>query len=170
MTDDTHRNPAGHSDPAGSGTLDLATSALREYTRDRWVEVSDRILATALTATRRARPVRATAPGGTVQVSEQVIVTYLRAAVDVAVPGVAVHRIDVTLVNEDTFETVIVQIAVQYGLEVLPAAHRIRGIATRVLHELLGPEAGPVTVRVTHVHVSDVTRGDPATTDSGLDN
>jgi hypothetical protein len=165
--DDGRVRPGDHAAEGDAAAADpqirLATEALRQYSRDRWVEVSDRVLTAALTAPRRSRPVRAHAPGGDLHVSEQVLIAYLRAAVDGAVPGTAVNRISIALSGRDTFESVVIQILVRYRLPVLPAADRIREIATRVLDDLLGH--GAADVRVTHVHVGDVTTGDPATTD-----
>lgn len=51
-----------------------AAAAPRIHADERWVEISDRVLAKALTVTRRSRPSRAANSGGRVKVSEQVLV------------------------------------------------------------------------------------------------
>jgi len=138
-----------------------ATALLRERVDERWVEISDRVLTKALAATRRSQPVRAVAPGGPVTVSEQVLVAYLRDAVDGHVPGSAVERIYVEVEDRDAFARVIIEAIAQYGEALLPIADQIHALAASELRALLGPLAPQVSVRATHVHFSDVVLGDP---------
>lgn len=140
----------------GLDRLAAAAAGLRERTDPRWVEISDRVLAKVLTATRRSLPVQAMAQSGPVHVSEQVLVSYLRDAVQDHVPGCHVRAINVHLVGRDTFESVTIQVVVRYGEEILPIADRVHQLAAARLDELLGPAAPSVQVRATHVHVSDV--------------
>ena len=140
-----------------------AAQSLRARVDPRWVEISDRVLAKVLTATRRSHPVRAAARTGPVHVSEQVLIAYLRDAIDGQVPGSALAGVHVEIEGRDTFSGVTIQVLVQYGRPILPMADRIHEIAAGRLAELLGALAPPVDVRATHVHVSDVTRGDPQT-------
>ena len=140
-----------------------AAQSLRRHTDARWVEVSSTILSSALRATRRSRPVRAGAPGGTVHISEQVIVSYLREALDGHIPGTAIAGIHLDIADHDTFNGVLIDMIIQYGTEILPVADHTRAIAATVLEELLGPLADGIYIRTSHVHVSDVTTHDPQT-------
>ncbi|GAA3602767.1 hypothetical protein GCM10022223_18170 [Kineosporia mesophila] len=161
-TQEPRRADAASGSPANTQTLiDLASRALTEHADQRWVEVAPRVLSTALRATRRSLPVRAHAPGGTVHVSEQVIVAYLHDALDGHTPGTAVAGIHVNIAGQDTFTGVLIELIVQYGTAILPAADRIRAQAATVLLELLGPAATAINVQTSHIHVSDITTQDP---------
>jgi len=94
-----------------------------------------------------------------VHVSQQVVVGYLRDAVD-AVDDCEVVTIRVDS-DGDVCTGVVIALAVRYGTPLIPLADRVRERAEGRLQELLGPVAPPVTVAHLHVHVVDVTRGDP---------
>lgn len=141
--------------------LATAAQSLRTHEDSRWVEVSSRILSTALRATRRSRTVLAQAPGGPVHISEHVIITYLRDALDGPVAGTAVAAIHLDITGRDVFSGVLIELIVQYGTPILPVADLIHARATAVLLDLLGPAATAIHVRTSHVHVSDVTVHDP---------
>lgn len=164
-------NPTDRTRPTDDGSerddavLLRATEALRAVDDDRWVEVAPRVLQAALGASRRTRPVRASAASGPLQISDQVIVSYLRDALDGAVPGTAVDRITVRLAGRDTFDGLLIEMLVQYGVAVIPVADRVREIAADVLRRL-GVESVEVSISTTHVHVLDVTRADPHTHDA----
>jgi hypothetical protein len=164
-------NPTDRTRPTDDGSggddtvLRRATEALRAVDDDRWVEIAPRILQTALGASRRTRPVRATAASGPLQISDRVIVEYLREALDGAVPGAAVDRITVRLAGRDTFDGLVIELLVRYGVAVIPVADLVREIASGVLRRL-GVESVEVSIRTTHVHVVDVTRTDPNTYDA----
>lgn len=159
MNDDQTRSSTAGA--GGDHVLRDAAVLLRERSDQRWVEISDRVLAKALRATRRSHPVRALAPGGPVLVSEQVLVAHLREAIDGQVPGSAVERIHVEVDGRDTFAGVIIEVTAQYGEPLLPIADRIHALATAELTTVLGPVVAQVSVRATHVHFSDVVIGDP---------
>lgn len=144
----------------GSDLLESAAAGLRDRVDPRWVEISDRVLAKVLTATRRSLPIQAQATSGPVHVSEQVLITHLRDAVQDHVSGTHVRAINVHLRGRDTLESVTIQVAVDYGVVILPLADQVHRLASERLDAVLGPAAPPVQVRVTHVHVSDVV-GDP---------
>jgi hypothetical protein len=165
MTSHDPQRPDGNASVQTYALLGEAAGQLRTFTDDRWVEVSSRVLASALSASRRSLPLRATAPGGLVQVSQQVVVAYLRAAIDDAVPGAAVARITVDIADRDRFAGVVIELIPRYGAPILPVADRVRDLAAGVLVDLLGTDAPSVYVRSAHVHVSDVTVGDPQVTD-----
>jgi len=150
------RSSSGDENPIGRAAAELSRQA-----DARWVEISDRVLAKALGATRRSHPVRAQASSGPVQISEQVVITHLRDALDGAVPGSALSHVRIDIEGRDVLAGVAIQLIAQYGRPLLPIAAEIRALATTRLIELLGPVAPPVTVELLHVHFSDVTRQDP---------
>ena len=147
-------------EPTRSPALDQAAAAARRRLDRRWVEVSDQIVSTVLAARRRTRPLRAKGTTGTVFVSDQVVVAGLRSAVDGAVQGSAVSRVDLE-VRGDELSGVVVQLVAQYGTPLIPLADEVRALAERRLATLLGPVEAPVTVSAMHVHFSDVTVDDP---------
>lgn len=149
--------------------LRQATDSLRLQPHPRWVEISDRVLARALTATRRSRPVRAHAPDGPVHISEQVLISYLRDAIDGAVPGSALAQVNIDIEGKDRYRGLTVQLIAQFGVELLPIADHVRELARACLADLLGDTAPSVEVRAMHVHYCDVVRGDPADADPWTD-
>lgn len=143
-------------------TLEAAAAQLRGHIDQRWVEVADRVMNKALLATRRSLPVRAEAEHGPVNVSEQVLTTYIRAAI-ADIPAAAPTAIALTVDPDNRCTAVTIEITVQYNHPVLPIADKIRNHTETVLRELLGPVIPTVTVRDMHVHVSDVTTTNPHT-------
>ncbi len=141
--------------------VDRATDSLRSRRDPRWVEISDRVLSRALRATRRSYPVRAMTATGPVHVSEQVLITYLRAAVQDDVPDAALLHIRIDIDGRDTLGGVTLALVARYGVELVTVGDRIRDLTTARLGELLGPVQVPVTVDRLHVHFSDVIDGDP---------
>lgn len=142
-----------------------AAEAWREASDRRWVEISDRVIAKAMTASRRSQLIAGTAAGGRYHVSEQVVVAHLGAALDGAVPGAAVARIHMEVEGRETLVGVVVEIIAEYGRPLLPVADHVRAIATSVVASLMGPGVPAVSVQAWHVHVSDVVDGDPHTVD-----
>ncbi len=149
--------------PTGRGyaLADAATESLRARREPRWVEIADRVLATALRATRRSYPIRAMTESGPVHVSEQVLITYLRDAVQDTVPDAALLHIRIDIVGRDSLGGVTMSLIARYGVELLPVADRIRLLAAQRLREILGPVDVPVGIDTLHVHFSDVIDGDP---------
>ena len=147
--------------PSGRGAaLGAAKLSLRTRTDDRWVAISARVRSRALTVTRRSLSVRAQAPGGPVQVSEQVLITYVRDALT-SVPDGRVDDIVILTEGAGTFTGVTLFISARYGAPLLPIADAMRDLAASRLRELLGDVAPPVTVTTMHVHVEDVHGGRP---------
>jgi hypothetical protein len=144
--------------------LDAATESLRAYVDPRWVEVSDRILARVLTASRRSLPIRTSehSSSGALLVSEQVLTTYIRHAV-AAIPAAAPTRIHIHSDSDHNYTGVTIEITVQFNEPILPIADDVRARTEQVLRELLGDVTPPVTVNAMHVHVCDVTTDDPRT-------
>ena len=166
MTPDEASRPMIGADLPGEDVLAAAAADLRDRVDPRWVAISDRVLASALTATRRSRPLRAQAASGPVSVSEQVLIAHVRHALDGRVPGTAVAAIHVNIEGRDSFSGLIIEIVAEYGRPLLPLADRVHALAAAELVSVLGPLDPLVSVRATHVHVNDVTRGDPQEADS----
>lgn len=156
------QRPDPHVPAQDEALLREATTALQAVADDRWVEIAPRILERALMASRRSRPIRATAPSGPIQISEQVIVSYLQDALDGAVAGSAVAGISVQLAGRNSFDGVLIELLVQFGLPILPLADRVRAIAADVL-TTLGVDSAQIFISTAHVHVTDVTTDDPYT-------
>lgn len=156
--------PASDGPRGDEQRLAAATQSLREHVDPRWVEVSDRVLARALTATRRSLPIRTSedTSAGALLVSEQVLTSYIRHAI-APVPAAAPSRIHIHSDAEHNYTGVTIEITVQFDEPILPIADQIRDRTEQVLRELLGPIHPPVTVTGMHVHVSDVTTEDPHT-------
>lgn len=150
-------------DEADLAWLRTAADDLRHHVDDRWVEVSRRILTTALSATRRSRPIRALSATGPVHVNEQVIIAYLREAVDNAVPAATMTGITVHTSGGETFDGLTIEMVAPYGVPLIPLADRTREVAADVLNGILGLLAPPIMVSTMHVHFGDVARlGPPA--------
>ncbi|MGV8965761.1 MAG: hypothetical protein ACOH2F_05735 [Cellulomonas sp.] len=137
---------------------DAAIAASRAYSDARWVQISHRVRSRALQVTRRSMPVQAQAPSGSIHVSEQVLVTYLRDAL-AAVPGARVDDITIAVGAENSYAGVTVLISARYGEPLLPIADALRDVAAARLRELLGDITPPVTVTSMDVHVDDVHEG-----------
>ena len=146
-----------------AAALRASAGRLGQQADQRWVEVVDDVVAQALTATRRSLPLWAVAPGGPVQVSEQVVVAYLRETVDAATADAAALDISLRVEGRDRLAGVVVQLVARYGEPLLPVADRVRTLVEARLRELLGPVDTPVTVQAMHVHFADVVDGDPHT-------
>ncbi len=153
--------------PAASDFLGRALEQLRERPLPRVVEVGDAILRRTLAAPRRSVLVRARAPHSFVQVSSTAIITVLRERIDAGLVTGAVGRIGLDVSREGTLDQLTVELFVQYGEDILVLADEARALALSSLAGLLGPDGPAVHVTVSHVHVSDVTVGDPHLVDPG---
>ncbi len=71
-------------------------------------------------STHRSHPIRAQASGGPIQISEQALISYLRAAIDATVPGTALAHISLQVTGRDELSGVIIQLIAQYGTPLLP--------------------------------------------------
>ncbi|MBA2638416.1 MAG: hypothetical protein H0U77_00150 [Nocardioidaceae bacterium] len=146
-------------DPEGRAMLRSAASALSTHVDERWVEVADALVSRALTTSRPSPPVRASATSGSVLVTEQVLVSHLRASMD---PFPECETVAITIETDgDSCTGAVIALAVRFGTELIPLADRVRAVVEDQLGRLLGPVVPPVTVSSVHVHVDDVTRGDP---------
>ena len=147
-------------EPEGQALLRTAAADLRSHVEARWVEVADALTSRALRASRPSPPVWAQAPSGPVRVAEQVVVTYLRDRLN-PVAGCEVHNVRLE-VREERCTGVVIVVVAQFGQRLIPLADDLRTRAESVLAEVLGQDMAPVTVTQMHVHVADVTPGDPS--------
>lgn len=149
--------PMSDDDP-GVAALRRATAQLRALPEPRVVEIADAVLQRVLAAPRRAEYVRATADPG-VRVSTTALVAVLRADLDTLLPHAAVQQVAFDVDDDEGLSAVTIDLVVRYGESILDTADRARDLAKESLDALLG--TSPVDVVVRHVHVSDVTVGDP---------
>lgn len=143
----------------GETSLRVASGALRGHTEDRWVEVAGDMLTRVMSVSRVSHPIRARSVSGSFYVSEQVLSASLQRALDV-IPLCEVTGIQVQA-DADTYTGLTIRLAVQYPYPLIPIADQVRAMARQQLAEILGPVSPVVTVSTMHVHVDDVTTGDP---------
>lgn len=155
--------PSDSFDQSTSGALALqdASDQLRGRSRQRAVEIADDVLRNALRSSRHSMPVRIYPPHGHVLVSDQVIISVLRRDIDAALAGAAVGRIYLVVDRSQSLRELTVELFVQYGQVLLDLADRARTIADLVLAQLLSRSEVAVDVVARHVHISDITTGDP---------
>jgi hypothetical protein len=147
----------------GEADLDTAAGQLRAQEHPRRVEIADRVLTRALAAPRRSHLVRAHSPHDHVHVSTLAITAALREHLDHNLVGAAVGRILIDVDRDGQLTALTVELYVQYGTEILPTGDLTRDLAREVLTSLLGqhPAGDDLPVMLSHVHVSDITIGDP---------
>jgi hypothetical protein len=145
-----------------AASLHAAREQLRDRSRQRSVEIADNVLRNALRSSRHSLPVKVAAPHDYVRISDQVIIILLRRAIDSALDGAAVGRINLKVDRNEKLHELVIELFVQYGRVLLDVADQARSIADVVLARLL-LAGSHVTVDVvtSHVHISDITVGDP---------
>lgn len=157
--------PAEDVAPRGARALDDATRQLRaQPPPQRAVEIADRVLQRSLRAPRPAELVRGRGDLAFLRVSSPVLIERLRAHVDRHLEGGAVGRVVLDVARDGRLQGVTIELLVQYGSDILALGDRTRHLAAEALGDTLGaPTNGSelVTMAVSHVHVSDVTVGDP---------
>lgn len=160
---DPYPRPRGHEhddDP----TLSRAADQLHAQSSRRWVEVAGDVLSQVVSASRRSLPVlvQVLEDGATVCLSEQVVVTRLRAALDASLTQAATARIHLDVAPDQRLRQVTVELLARYGAELIPLADEARGVVRGQLAVWMAgdPMAG-VLVLPAHVHVGDVVNGDP---------
>lgn len=154
--------------PALEQSLDLATEQLRDRPLPRSVEIADAVLRRSLATPRPSVLVRGRPPYAFVRVSSTAITAVVRERIDARLAGAAVGRILLDVDREQNLVAMTVELFVQFGVDILALADQSRTHAVEALTGLLGPEtADVVPVAVNHVHVSDVTVGDPHLVDPG---
>ena len=154
-TDQQTDQPTGDA----TGELAAATAQLRRQPATLPVEVADRVVRRALRERRPAGLVRSVDPDEHLRVSTTVLVALLRHRLDGGLDHAAVRRVRCETGRGETLESVTVELIVGYGHDVRVAAGRARVLVEEVLTGALGPADG--TRPGAHVHVGEVTLGDP---------
>lgn len=154
-------DPLDESTTVPPAHLRAATEQLRGRSRQRAVEIADNVLRNALRSSRRSLPVRVAAPHDYVRVSDQVIITLLRRDIDAALEVAAVGRIYMLVDRSETLRELTIELFVQYGQVLLDVADQARIIADVVLARLLAGSGVTIEVVTSHVHVSEITTGNP---------
>lgn len=162
---DPYPRPRGHEhDDDDDATVSRAADQLHARSSRRWVEVADDVLSQVLSASRRSLPVlvQVLEDGATVSLSEQVVVTRLRAALDASLTQAATARIHLDVAPDQRLRQVTVELLARYGAELIPLADEARGVIQGQLALWMSgdPMAG-VVVRPAHVHFGHVVDGDP---------
>lgn len=159
-------SPSAQPDANGARDLALASEQLRDRSRGRAVEIADRVLLRALQARRRSYPVRGRGAHGFVFVSDKVVIATLRASIDERLDEAAVANVVLDITRDHELTGVAVELYARFGAVLVEAADQARVVAANALRDLLGVEpdvvvqAGSVALSA-HVHVRDVTHGDP---------
>lgn len=155
--------------PAGlEASLAAATAQLRARPVPRSVEIADEVLRRSLETPRPAVLVHGRGRFDFVKMSSTVITAVLQQRLDGGLSGAAVSRVLLDVDRDEHLRAATIELFVRFGTDILSQADLARELARSTLEELLGPEPGtaPTTeVVVGHVHVSDVTRGDPRLVD-----
>lgn len=141
--------------------LETAAEQLRSRSRQRAVEIADDVLHNALRASRTSLPVKAAAPYEYVRVSDQVVITLLRREIDAALEGAAVGRIYLLVDRSETLRELTIELFVQYGHVLINVADQARAVADVALAQLLAGSKVTLDIVTSHVHISDITVGDP---------
>ncbi|GAB3996504.1 hypothetical protein GCM10028771_26720 [Nocardioides marmoraquaticus] len=154
------------------GALDLAaaTSQLRDRPTDLPVEVASRVLLRALATPRPAQLVRGLGDHAFLRVSTVVLTDLVRRRLDTGLADGAVRRIRCFTTRDERLEAIAVDLVARYGTDLRQLSSTTHDLVGDVLRDAFGDEAvdgsadGSGGTR-THVHVSDVTRGDPRLVD-----
>lgn len=158
-------DPEAPDDLPRRGALDLAaaTSQLRERPTDLPVEVASRVLLRALAVPRPAQLVRASGEHAFLRVSTVVLTDLVRRRLDTGLADGAVRRIRFSTSRDERLEGVAVDLVARYGTDLRQLAAATHDLVGDVLRDALGEGVGGAAP--VHVHVSDVTRGDPRLVD-----
>lgn len=149
--------------PPPESDLARATEQLRDLPAAPPVEVVDRVLQRVLATPRRAQLVRAAGEG--LRVSTTALTALLRHRLDVALDAAAARHIVCEVSRDERLEAVTVELIVQYGADIRVMAATARAAVREVVEQTLGAPLPPSAVVLRHVHVSDVTVGDPRVVD-----
>lgn len=155
--------PSARTDDEIARTLEQLASS----SRARAVEIADEVLRAVLRAPQRSLPIRAHAPWDFVHVSDRVLIAALRTSIDDSLAGAAVGRVHLDVERGEVLSSLTIELFVQFGLVLVDVGDQARQIASTVLKQTLGTPEVPVRVTTTHVHISDVTAGDPHLMDPG---
>ncbi len=145
--------------------LARATRQLRDQHMPRAVEIADEVLKRSLEAPRPSMLVRSGPPHEHVRVSSTAITALLREQVDEALVDAAVGRVVLDVDRDEHLGSLTLELLVRFGTDILEVADEARALTRGVLADVLGVQATEAEVVVQHVHVSDVTVGDPHVVD-----
>lgn len=146
---------------AGSRALDEATDALRRAPTELTGVAAARIRDLARSTPRPALLLRAAPPREYLSVSTTALTSLLRQRIDQDLSHGAVGHVAFAASRDGRLEQVRIDLLVQYGHDARELAARTHAVAAAVVEELLGSAPPPAGVDVRHVHVADVTLGDP---------
>ncbi|CAN5293566.1 hypothetical protein BH18ACT9_BH18ACT9_00230 [soil metagenome] len=150
--------------PSGDSTGGAASAGLHARATNRWLEVSGDVLSSLMQVSRRSLPVviSVAEDGATTHLSEQVIVTKLRGALDEAMGDAAAARIHVQADRSNRLQHITVELLAQYGSSLLQIAERAGEIIRQRLN-LWAADGRPPTLEVVsaHIHFGDVVVGSP---------
>lgn len=158
-------SPDDSTTPRGDLDLATATEQLRARPSAMPVEVADHVLERALATPRLAAYLRAGSAEEPFKISTVAVVALLRQRLEDGLPpGCAARRIVCRTTREEQLESVLVELIVQFGHDLRESAAITRDVVSAVLSETVG-DLDHDSVLLQHVHVSDVTVGDPRQVD-----
>ncbi|WP_245604328.1 hypothetical protein [Nocardioides aequoreus] len=124
------------------------------------MQVADRVLERAMAAPRMAELCRARPPHDYLRVSTTALTSLLRHRLDSELRHAAMRRVVFETTREEQLGSLTLELIVQYNHDIRVAARQARSLVGEVLDDTVG-ELPESAVTVQHVHVSDVTVGDP---------
>lgn len=144
--------PDGNGDHDSDALVDRMASALRIRVEPGWIDARDRIRSAALSATRRAWPL-ALSDSSNTYVSDQVLITLLRARID-AIDHVKAKSIFITP-TDDHVDLVTIEISVDYPEPIATLADEVRQRCVDLVGGLLTAaptgQPPPIDINVTTV-------------------
>lgn len=156
--------PEGVDLSRGEAQLTAAAEQLRDQPpHERISAAAGRVLQKTLSMSRRGVPVATT--DDQLQVSSVALVAVLRDALDRGLVDAVVQRVKLD-VDATVLRSVRVELVVRYGAPVPDVTAVAQDVVRAVLVDVLGPGPAPGAADVErHVHVADVTIGDPRLVD-----
>jgi len=139
--------------------LSAATSALRAHTDSGWRAARPGVLDRVRRAVRPSAPVRGRHGAGEFTVASGVLATRVAAVVDRS-PAASARRVSCVADAHQELETVLVELAVEFGAELLSVSREVRSSVLAEVERLIGYRI-PESVVVVDVHVADVFKPPP---------
>lgn len=140
----------------GQASLAAATSVLRAHTDNGWRAVRPGLIDRVRAAVRPSAPVRGRHGAGEFTVACDVLAHHVGRVVD-AVPSISVHRVSCVAGADQDLETVLVEVAVEFGTELLAVSRSVRSATHAEIERVIGFRV-PDQVVLVDVHVADVYR------------
>lgn len=138
----------------GEHLLAAATSALRAHTDSGWRAARPGVLDRVRRAVRPSAPVRGLHGAGEFTVASGVLAARVAAVVD-RTPAASARRVSCVAGVDEELETVLVELAVEFGAELLSVSRDVRSTVLAEIERLIGYRI-PESVVVVDVHVADV--------------